>query len=120
MKIALTTPGDSLESPLDPRFGRAPKFLIYDSETDTCSIVDNRQNVNAPQGDGVQAADTMVRAGVTHVVTGNCGPKAFRVLKAAGVSVYTTKEGTVNAALKAFLEGKLKAEDSATVESHFA
>jgi predicted Fe-Mo cluster-binding NifX family protein len=35
MKIALTTSGNDLNAPLDSRFGRAPKFLIYDMETKT-------------------------------------------------------------------------------------
>lgn len=55
MKVAFTTSGDNLGAPLDSRFGRAPKFLIYDLETNTFDVVDNRQNLNAAQGAGIQA-----------------------------------------------------------------
>ena len=30
MKIAFSTSGSDLNAPLDSRFGRAPKFLVYD------------------------------------------------------------------------------------------
>ena len=32
MKIAFSTSGNYLNAPLDTRFGRAAKFLIYDDE----------------------------------------------------------------------------------------
>ena len=78
MKIALTTSGKSLDAPVDSRFGRAPGFLLYDLETKTFSVVDNELNLNAPQGAGIQAAETIVRSGARALVTGHCGPKAFR------------------------------------------
>ncbi|MEA2069527.1 MAG: NifB/NifX family molybdenum-iron cluster-binding protein, partial [Verrucomicrobiota bacterium] len=52
MKIAFTASGDSLSAPLDPRFGRAPGFLIYDDEAGTLKSVNNEQNLNAAQGAG--------------------------------------------------------------------
>ncbi len=82
MKIAFTTSGDNLEAPLDSRFGRAPKFLIYDSDEDTFTVIDNQQNLNAAQGAGIQSAETVARLGAESLVTGHCGPKAFRVLGA--------------------------------------
>jgi predicted Fe-Mo cluster-binding NifX family protein len=88
MKIAFTTSGTDLNAPLDSRFGRAPKFLIYDVETSAFEVVDNQQNLNAAQGAGIQSAETVARLGAKAVVTGHCGPKAFRVLAAAGIRIY--------------------------------
>lgn len=119
MKVAFTTSGDNLGAPLDSRFGRAPKFLIYDLETNTFDVVDNRQNLNAPQGAGIQAAESVVRAGAKAVVTGHCGPKAFRVLKAAGVKIYTTDAASVSEALDRYRSGKLAEARSADVEGHW-
>ena len=85
MKIAFSTSGETLDSPLDARFGRAPKFLVYDLDSETFEVVDNRQNLNAAQGAGIQSAETVARLGVNILVTGHCGPKAFRVLRAAGI-----------------------------------
>jgi predicted Fe-Mo cluster-binding NifX family protein len=33
VKLALTTSEETLDAPLDPRFGRAPRFLVLDTDT---------------------------------------------------------------------------------------
>ena len=83
MKIAFTTGAESMAGPLDPRFGRAPRFLIYDDEKESLEVVDNKQNLNAAQGAGIQSAMQLAKQKVDCVVTGHCGPKAFQVLDAA-------------------------------------
>jgi predicted Fe-Mo cluster-binding NifX family protein len=120
MKIVFTTSGDGLDAPLDSRFGRAPKFLVYDLEGEQFEIVDNGQNLNAAQGAGIQAAETVCRLGAKCVVTGHCGPKAFRVLTAAGVTIYNTQASTVAEALARYKSGELSAAGSADVEGHWA
>ena len=50
MKIAFSTSGNDLSAPLDTRFGRAPKFLIYDLDGESFAVVDNQQNLNAFAG----------------------------------------------------------------------
>lgn len=119
MKIAFTTSGDDLNSPLDNRFGRAPKFLVYDLDKSTFEVVDNQQNLNAAQGAGIQSAETVARLGAKAVVTGHCGPKAFRVLSAAGVKIYNTDASTVAAALELYRSGKLIESSAADVEGHW-
>lgn len=119
MKIAFTTSGETLNAPLDSRFGRAPKFLIYDLDENTFEIVDNQQSMNAAQGAGIQAAETVARRGVSGLVTGHCGPKAFRALTAAGITIYNTDAPTVAAALEALRAGTLTPSTSADVEGHW-
>lgn len=111
MKVALTTSGETLEAPLDPRFGRAPRFLVFDTDTTAIEIVDNRAGLEAAQGAGVQAAETLARLGVRGLVTGHCGPKALRVLVRAGIEVYNTDASTVAEALTAYREGRLCAAE---------
>ena len=120
MKIAFSTSGDSLDAPLDSRFGRAPKFLVYDLDAESFEIVDNEQNLNAAQGAGIQSAQTVARTGASAIVTGHCGPKAFRVLKAASVKIFTVEARTVAAALALYREGSLTEADDADVEGHWA
>jgi predicted Fe-Mo cluster-binding NifX family protein len=120
MRIAFTTSGETLDAPLDERFGRAPKFLIYDLDKSSFEVIDNRQNMEAAQGAGVQAAETIARSGVDGLVTGHCGPKAFRVLTAAGIKVYNTKTPTVALALEAFKTGELEPSKAADVGGHWA
>ncbi len=112
MKIALTTSGNGLNAPLDGRFGRAPKFLIYDLKANTFEVMDNEQNLNALQGAGIQSAQNIARLGVKALVTGYCGPKATKVLKAAGIKIYNTTAVTVMAALDQFRNNRLSEASS--------
>lgn len=120
MKIVLTTSGNNIDAPLDSRFGRAPKFLVCDLDSGTFEVADNQQNLNAAQGAGIQAAETVARLGAKALVTGHCGPKAFRVLTAAGIRTYHTDAPTVAAALQQYRLGKLPEAKAADVEGHWA
>ncbi|MCX7020040.1 MAG: NifB/NifX family molybdenum-iron cluster-binding protein [Candidatus Sumerlaeota bacterium] len=120
MKVVFTTSGNILDAPLDSRFGRAPKFLVYDLANDTFEVVDNQQNLNAAQGAGIQSAETVARLGAKCLVTGHCGPKAFRVLSAAGIKIYNTDASTVANALEQYRAGRLAEAASADVEGHWA
>ena len=119
MKIAFTTSGKTLDAPLDSRFGRAPNFLVYDLDRETYEIVDNQQNFNAAQGAGIQSAQTVARLGVSCLVTGHCGPKAFQVLSAAKIEIYSSNAPSVSEALTAYKNGELEVVKSADVEGHW-
>ncbi|HUT54321.1 MAG TPA: NifB/NifX family molybdenum-iron cluster-binding protein [bacterium] len=120
MKICITSQGRDLTSPLDPRFGRAAVFVMVDPDTGMVEAVDNSQNLQAAQGAGIQAAQTVARAGVKIVVTGHCGPKAFRVLTAAGIKIFNTQASTVGEALEQYRSGKLSEARAADVGGHWA
>lgn len=120
MKIAFTASGNDLNAPLDNRFGRAAKFLIYDLDGGKFEVIDNQQNLNAAQGAGIQSAETVARLEAKALVTGHCGPKAFRVLQAARIRVFTTNAGTVAEALELYRAGKLTEARSADVDGHWA
>ena len=119
MNIAITAKGETLESEVDPRFGRAAKFIIYDTETGEFAAMDNAQNLNAAQGAGIQAAQNVINTGSKALLTGHCGPKAFRTLTAGEVTVYANIEGTVKEAIEKFKAGKLEVANSADVEGHW-
>ena len=119
MKIAVTSQGRELTSPVDPRFGRAKFFAIVDTETNEFTCADNSQNLSAAQGAGIQAGRNVVELGVSAVITGHVGPKAFATLQAGGVSVYNGASGTVTEALEQFKAGTLSQSDGADVEGHW-
>lgn len=120
MKIIFTAAGDGLEAPLDPRFGRAPKFILFDLDSGAFEVLDNADNAAGAQGVGVQAANAAVRTGASALVTGHCGPNAFRVLAAAGIRVYTTPAATVAAALEAYKAGSLRPAAAPDVRGHWS
>jgi predicted Fe-Mo cluster-binding NifX family protein len=119
MKIAITTLGKEMQSPVDPRFGRARWFIVVETETGEFEPVDNEKNVDAAQGAGIQAARNVAKLGAKAVVTGNVGPKAFAALKAAGIDVYLGAHGTVQEALEQFQKGALQLAHASNVESHW-
>lgn len=120
MKVAFTSVGTDLDAPIDPRFGRAPRLIVYDLEAGSFEALDNRKNLDAAQGAGVQAAAAVARCGAESLVTGHCGPKAFRVLDAAGVRVYLTDAATVAEALARFRSGDLVPTSASDVEGHWS
>ncbi|MDF7806975.1 NifB/NifX family molybdenum-iron cluster-binding protein [Pontiellaceae bacterium B12219] len=120
MEIAITTAGYDLDAMVDTRFGRAPRFLIYYSKTGAFTVKENTQNLNAAQGAGIQTAMHLANAKVDAVITGNCGPKAFAVLDAAKIKVYTCAGCSLAHALELLKKGELKPAEKANVEGHWA
>ncbi len=119
MKIAVTSQGKELDSQVDPRFGRAAYILVVDSENYEFQVLDNSENINAMKGAGIQAASNVVNSGAQVLLTGHCGPNAFKALKAGKVNVANDAAGTVREAIKAYLDGKLPHAESANVEGHW-
>jgi predicted Fe-Mo cluster-binding NifX family protein len=119
MKIAITSSGTTLDDEVDPRFGRAKYFLVYDTENDALHAVENQQNLNAAQGAGIQAGQLVAATGATALLTGNCGPKAFQVLGQAGIDVCVQVHGKVRQAIEDWKAGKLTAAAGANVEGHW-
>ena len=112
MKIAVTSKGKDINSEVDPRFGRAAYILIIDTETLEFEAIDNSDNVNSFKGAGIQAASTVSNKKAEVLLTGFCGPKAFDVLKAAGIKVADNVSGSVKEAVLNFKENKFKFADS--------
>jgi predicted Fe-Mo cluster-binding NifX family protein len=119
MKIAISAMGDNLSSQVDPRFGRARWFVIVDTETGAVSSFENMQNVEAAQGAGIQTAASVARSGVGCVITGHCGPNAFRTLESQNIKVIVGASGTVEEMVKQFKEGKLESASAPDVEGHW-
>ena len=118
MKIAVTSLGETLESPMDQRFGRARYFVLFDTASEKWSAHANTQNLTALQGAGIQAAQTVANLEVDAVLTGHCGPNAFATLTAAGIDVYSASGSTVSAAISEFRSGRLAKAGEADVSAH--
>jgi predicted DNA-binding protein (UPF0251 family)/predicted Fe-Mo cluster-binding NifX family protein len=101
--IAVSAEGPSLDDPIDPRFGRAAGFLLVDPDTLATEYIDNGASQARGQGAGIQAAETIARAGAKVVLTGFVGPNAFGALKAAGIQVGQNLDGlTVRQAIEKY------------------
>ena len=120
MKIAITAAKNSLDSEIDPRFGRTAFFAVYETDDDTVNFVNNEQNLNAASGAGIQAAQNVIATGAKVIITGNCGPKAFKTLNAANIKIIVGAAGTVKEVAEKFKKGEFTYTDSANVEGHWS
>lgn len=117
MKIAVTAKDNKIESEIDARFGRCRYFLIVDTNTMNFDSISNESAMSSG-GAGIQAAQTVAKAGVKIVVTGNIGPNAFQTLSAAGIKVFTGANGTIEEVIEKYKKGELKETEAPNVSSH--
>jgi len=117
MQIAVSAAGPTLDDEVDPRFGRCRYFIIADPDTLEFESVENSHEM-ASGGAGVASAQLVAGKDVRAVLTGNCGPNAYRTLEAAGVEVITNVSGSVREAIKGYGEGRFKATSGPTVGAH--
>ena len=101
MKVAVTAVDNHMDALVDSRFGRAAFFLIVDSDSLEYEVIPN-PNIDALGGAGVQSAQLVINNGITSLLTGKCGPKAFQALSSAGIQIYEEVTGTVREALEAY------------------
>jgi predicted Fe-Mo cluster-binding NifX family protein len=91
----------------DGSFGRAPWLIIVDTEQKTVVEAIENSGVNASQGAGIAAAQTIADRGAGALLTGRVGPKAQAALDAAGVAIYENVSNcTVGEALEQFNAGQ--------------
>ncbi len=105
MKIAISSTGPTLDSTVEPRFGRCPYFLIVDPETLEFEALPN-PNISLPGGAGPQSVQLVHEKGVSTVLTGSCGPNAIQAFGAINIELVTGVSGTVRTALEQFKSGK--------------
>ena len=106
MKIAVTSTGPTLDDVVEARFGRCAYFLIIDPDTIEFEALPN-PNISLGGGAGIQSAQLMADKGVSVVLTGNCGPNAFKTFGAAGIQVITGVSGQVRQAVQQYTAGAL-------------
>lgn len=104
MKMKIAVP--SRDGLIDEHFGHCKEFLVYRVEGD--SLVEE-QSVPSLEGCGCKSgvAAVLARSGVTHLVAGNMGEGAVRVLAAQGITVIRGASGSAREAAQAFAKGAL-------------
>ncbi|TFG29404.1 dinitrogenase iron-molybdenum cofactor biosynthesis protein [Candidatus Thorarchaeota archaeon] len=110
-KICITSTGPTLESAVDPRFGRCAYFIIADTETYAFEAVSNSAAM-ASGGAGIQSAQIVASTGVEAVLTGSVGPNAFPALENAGIKILVGISGTVKSAIESYSSGSLEKLES--------
>ncbi|NMB21156.1 MAG: dinitrogenase iron-molybdenum cofactor biosynthesis protein [Firmicutes bacterium] len=106
MRIAIPVDRTDMEGKVHASFGRAPFFLIYETDTQDAKFFENQALVS-PGGAGTKSAQVMLDYAVDALLTPRCGEKAARVLEAAGIKLHKTDSTSIEESIAAFLEGKL-------------
>lgn len=102
MKIAVP----SRDGQVDEHFGHCKEFLVFRVEGK--NLVEEPA-IPSPESCGCKSgvAADLARAGVSHLVAGNMGEGALRVLGAHGIIAIRGASGDAKAAAQAFLDGRL-------------
>ena len=117
MKIAVSAAGNTMESQLDQRFGRAVSFLIVETKNMDYEAINNSAAASSG-GAGISAAQLVADKGAEAVITGNVGPNAMNVLKAANIEIYKGSAASVKENVELFKKGALE-KINTTVPAHF-
>jgi predicted Fe-Mo cluster-binding NifX family protein len=106
-KIAICSTGSDPSSIVDERFGRCAYFMIWDSQTKEYTPLSNIDTESA-HGAGTGAVQTLLGNNVDLILSQRIGPKAFAVLKEAGIKILSGITGkTVADALISYENGEL-------------
>lgn len=115
-RVAVSSVGESLDSPIDPRFGRCSYFVVFEGDGSHRAVRNSGQALG--NGAGIQAAQQILDLGVDTVVTGDIGPNAFRVLAAGNVRMFVRCTGTVGSAMESYRTGQLDETSTSTSPGH--
>lgn len=92
MKIVIPAKGKNIEDGVCESFGRAPYFIIYDSDKKDYEAIENIA-AKAQGGAGIKAGQLVVDTGAKALITPRCGENAALVINKAGIKIYKS-EGT--------------------------
>jgi predicted Fe-Mo cluster-binding NifX family protein len=93
MKIAITSTGNSMESSIDPRFGRCAWFVFYDTETGGVEFVPN-PNRNIEEGAGPASLQMVAARNVEKIVSGEFGNRFKTLIDSLKIQMIVLKDHT--------------------------
>ena len=108
MIIFISASAANYDAPLSARFGRAPWFIRYNTETATWEAVENI-GPDQPGGAGVATTQLLIDQGAEAVISGRFGPNAKQALQAAGIKMYSVDADrfSVDEVITQFQSGEL-------------
>ena len=119
MKIAICAQNNQgLNSEVDQRFGRAEFYVIFDTENEQTTVLENSAK-NEAAGAGGKSVSLLHKAGVDVLIVPELGPKAIKAINAFELDAYQIGEGKiVQEVLDAQLAGELQKIETASVKIH--
>lgn len=110
MKIAFTAKGNTWDSQVESRFGRAEYIFLYDESTEETQFIDNRDVIKIEHGAGLKTAQKLFEKSPNILITGNGpGGNALRILEKLNLKIFLIdKELTIREAYDAYKRGLLE------------
>ena len=117
--VAISAEGPSVDDAVDPRYGRAGGFVLAAfphgdlSLAPSITYLDNGDAQIRATGAGIATTEHLADAGVSVVISGYVGPKAFAALKAGGVKIGQNLDNmTVAEAVDLYKAGRVEFADA--------
>lgn len=106
MRIAIASEDKILTA---SHFGRAPWFVIFETETKEYQYIDNSSHSDSPHGAGINTASLILDSEVETLISPVLGPKAADLIKNSSIKVYKAPENsTIENVLTLFFENSLE------------
>ena len=108
MIIIISALTANFDASMSARFGRAPWFIRFNTETATWEAIENT-GPNQPGGAGVATTQLMIDQGAEAIISGRFGPNAKQALQAAGIKMFSLDADrfTVDEVIKQYQSGEL-------------
>lgn len=107
MKIAMPVEDTNIDGKVCPSFGRAPYFMVYDTDGDQVAFIENTA-ADSPGGAGVKAAQIVVDQHVDVLLTPRCGQNSADVMKSAGIDFFQTEGDSISKNIDAYKNNTLQ------------
>jgi predicted Fe-Mo cluster-binding NifX family protein len=109
MHLMISSQGQTMESKGNPRFGRTPFFIKYNTEDETWKAFENPAQSHQG-GAGVAAAQFLINQKAVVAISGRFGPNAHATLSAAGIKmvIFSDPDQTIQDLIKAYQQGLLE------------
>jgi predicted Fe-Mo cluster-binding NifX family protein len=99
MKIAITSTGNTLDSSIDPRFGRCSYFAIHDTDSNLTTFIPNPAK-ESPEGAGPAAVQFIATQGVNKIIAGEFGGKIQSLLDVLNIGMQHESGKTIATIIK--------------------
>ena len=107
MKAFIAVNKNSRDAQLDERFGRAPYFIIVDTDSGEIIKTIENANINDDHGVGIKVANIAINEDVECVIGRHFGPKVSDALKAAQINILESEVKDVEAIIDDFRNNRL-------------
>jgi predicted Fe-Mo cluster-binding NifX family protein len=104
MLILIGSDGKSIDSLVSKRFGHAPYFLLYNTESKDFEVYENVEAEHHNHDNLI----TFLNKNVQAFIVGNIGPHAFEVINKPNIKIYYANKLTVKQAIEKLESNSLK------------